>query len=437
MRAVRRVGRHGSRCWASRVAAEGLGRGVRDRRTAALGAAASILLAATTEVPRLLGGLDRLRVPAGAHPDRDASWFATSRWSPANSARMRTAMVARGHDPRWLWQARPIAAAPGALFVRSYERGERVHAAMLARGYTGAMPELARSRPSALGAAGRRRSPRPCGPWRCSRRGTRAAGPATPRAGARSPRSAGVRASASPTRTVPTALRGFDLTVAPGERVAVLGSERRRQDHVRAALQRPAARPARAGRRRRRRAHRPLAARRSAAGSGSCSRTPTTSCSSARCARTSRSARRTSACAATRCDERVTDALARGRGRPPRRPGAAPPLRRGTSPVSRWPPSSRCSPDLLVLDEPTSNLDPAGTPRTARRAGRLPVTQLVVTHDLPFALELCPRAVIVNGGRVVADGPTARPARRRGRCSHANRLELPFGFDPRTATPRG
>jgi cobalt/nickel transport system permease protein len=66
----------------------------------------------------------------------------------AQLGRMRTAMVARAHDPRWLWQAKPIASSAGALFVRSYERGERVHQAMLARGYTGVMPDLVeQSRP--------------------------------------------------------------------------------------------------------------------------------------------------------------------------------------------------------------------------------------------------------------------------------------------------
>ncbi|HRE03653.1 MAG TPA: CbiQ family ECF transporter T component, partial [Ilumatobacteraceae bacterium] len=44
--------------------------------------------------------------------------------------------------PRWLWQARPIAASLGTLFVRSYEHGERVHLAMLSRGFTGSMPSL-------------------------------------------------------------------------------------------------------------------------------------------------------------------------------------------------------------------------------------------------------------------------------------------------------
>ena len=55
--------------------------------------------------------------------------------------RMRTSMTARCHDPRWLWQAKPIASSAGALFVRSYERGERVHQAMLSRGFSGTMPD--------------------------------------------------------------------------------------------------------------------------------------------------------------------------------------------------------------------------------------------------------------------------------------------------------
>jgi cobalt/nickel transport system permease protein len=54
--------------------------------------------------------------------------------------RMRRAMESRAYRPRSLRGARPIAAATGALFVRSYERGERVYLAMASRGYTGAMP---------------------------------------------------------------------------------------------------------------------------------------------------------------------------------------------------------------------------------------------------------------------------------------------------------
>jgi cobalt/nickel transport system permease protein len=64
--------------------------------------------------------------------------------------RTRIAMTARGHDPRWLWQVGPLATAAGALFVRSYERGERVHQAMVARGYDGRMPILDERRATGL-----------------------------------------------------------------------------------------------------------------------------------------------------------------------------------------------------------------------------------------------------------------------------------------------
>lgn len=108
---------------------------------ASLGAATSITLAATTEVPRLLKGFDRLRVPPVL---TQIATFMVRYLEVVTGElqRQRTAMVARGHDPRWLWQVRPIAASLGTLFVRSYERGERVHAAMLARGYDGGMPDL-------------------------------------------------------------------------------------------------------------------------------------------------------------------------------------------------------------------------------------------------------------------------------------------------------
>lgn len=101
----------------------------------------SILLTATTEQDRILTGLERLHVPIvlttiAAFMLRYAALLS------GEMGRMRIAMTARGHDPRWFWQARPMATAAGALFVRSYERGERVHAAMLSRGYTGTMPQL-------------------------------------------------------------------------------------------------------------------------------------------------------------------------------------------------------------------------------------------------------------------------------------------------------
>jgi ABC-type cobalamin/Fe3+-siderophores transport system ATPase subunit len=52
---------------------------------------------------------------------------------------------------------------------------------------------------------------------------------------------------------------------------------------------------------------------------------------------------------------------------------------------------------------------------------------LMVTHDLPYALQLCPRSVILDDGVVVADGPT--PALLTDPVLLArHRLELPFGF---------
>ena len=108
---------------------------------ALLGATVSVLLAATTEVPELLKGMARLRVPT-IFISITSFMVRYMELIVRDLGRMRTAMTARGYRPRWLWQARPIASAAGSMFIRSYERAERVHAAMLARGYTGVMPDV-------------------------------------------------------------------------------------------------------------------------------------------------------------------------------------------------------------------------------------------------------------------------------------------------------
>ncbi|MGN6577151.1 MAG: energy-coupling factor ABC transporter ATP-binding protein [Nocardioides sp.] len=91
-------------------------------------------------------------------------------------------------------------------------------------------------------------------------------------------------------------------------------------------------------------------------------------------------------------------------------------------------------PEILVLDEPSSNLDPASRRELADILRDLDVTVLMVTHDLPYAFELCPRAVVLSDGVVVADGDTYDVLTDDALMA-AHRLELPFGFDPR-ALPR-
>jgi cobalt/nickel transport system ATP-binding protein len=86
-------------------------------------------------------------------------------------------------------------------------------------------------------------------------------------------------------------------------------------------------------------------------------------------------------------------------------------------------------PDVLVLDEPTSNLDPAARRDLADILRSLPVAAVIATHDLPYALELCPRTVVLDDGVVVADGPTADILADADLLA-AHRLELPFGFHP-------
>lgn len=111
---------------------------------AVLGASVSIVLTATTEIPDIIRGLGVLRVPA-LFTSIATFMIRYLELVADELQRMRVAMTARGYDPRWLSQARPIASSAGALFIRSYERGERVHAAMMARGFTGEMPILSRA----------------------------------------------------------------------------------------------------------------------------------------------------------------------------------------------------------------------------------------------------------------------------------------------------
>lgn len=84
-------------------------------------------------------------------------------------------------------------------------------------------------------------------------------------------------------------------------------------------------------------------------------------------------------------------------------------------------------PEILVMDEPSSNLDPASRRELAEIVRSLDVTIVMVTHDLPYALELCERSVILSGGIIVADAPT-REILTNSSLLASHRLELPVGF---------
>ena len=84
-------------------------------------------------------------------------------------------------------------------------------------------------------------------------------------------------------------------------------------------------------------------------------------------------------------------------------------------------------PEILVLDEPSSNLDPASRRELADILRSLDITMIMVTHDLPYALELCERSLILASGIIVADEST-RNILSNEELLKANRLELPVGF---------
>jgi cobalt/nickel transport system permease protein len=109
---------------------------------AAIGAIGAVLLGATTGFPDLLHGLERLRIPRLLTVI--ASFMYRYVFVIADEARrMRAALAARAYRPRHLGQAAALGRMVTALFLRSYERGERVYLSMLARGYSGAMPRFA------------------------------------------------------------------------------------------------------------------------------------------------------------------------------------------------------------------------------------------------------------------------------------------------------
>ena len=85
-------------------------------------------------------------------------------------------------------------------------------------------------------------------------------------------------------------------------------------------------------------------------------------------------------------------------------------------------------PEILVLDEPSSNLDPASRRELADILRSLDITIIMVTHDLPYANELCERALILSGGVIASDGKTSELLRDAALLKK-HRLEHPVGFN--------
>lgn len=107
---------------------------------AVLGTVSAVLLTATTSVPALVRGLEVMRVP------RVLTLIAAFMYRylfviAEELARMRSALASRAYRPRNPLDLAPLGRMVAALFLRSHARGERVYLAMLARGYTGAMPD--------------------------------------------------------------------------------------------------------------------------------------------------------------------------------------------------------------------------------------------------------------------------------------------------------
>ena len=350
-----------------------------------LGVLASLTLAATTEPVAVLAGLRRLRMP-DLIVQIMGFMIRYLDVVTAEMGRMTIGMRSRGCDPRSPRHWPVLARSLGALFIRSYERGERVHLAMLSRGYTGTLPDTTMPHPHRRDAPERSRTdghPRPRRPRPGPRLPRRPPG-AVRRRPARPPAASGSRCSAP---TAPARPRSCCTSTASSPP----GPARSRSPGCRSTRR---------------------TSRRSGAASAWSSRTPTTSCSWPRSARTWRSARPTTGVRGAELERRVVDALeqvgmADFADRPPHHLSFGQRRRVAVATVLAM------EPEILVLDEPSSNLDPASRRELADILRSLDVTVLMVTHDLPYALELCPRvrrAPRRRGGRRRRD---VRPAHRR------------------------
>jgi energy-coupling factor transporter ATP-binding protein EcfA2/energy-coupling factor transporter transmembrane protein EcfT len=94
-----------------------------------------------------------------------------------------------------------------------------------------------------------------------------------------------------------------------------------------------------------------------------------------------------------------------------------------------------CQPRIVALDEPTSNLDPRARRQFLELLKNLPATRIVATHDLELVLELCSRVLLLDGGRLYADGPPEELLADQ-RLMEEHGLEVPLSLRLRAASGR-
>ena len=92
-------------------------------------------------------------------------------------------------------------------------------------------------------------------------------------------------------------------------------------------------------------------------------------------------------------------------------------------------------PQVLLLDEPSMFLDPRGRRELIKLLRSLPVTKIIASHDLELIRETCERAIVLDGGRLIADGPT-RCILGNADLMQAHGLEVPHSLSHHEARNR-
>lgn len=82
-------------------------------------------------------------------------------------------------------------------------------------------------------------------------------------------------------------------------------------------------------------------------------------------------------------------------------------------------------PEMILMDEPSTALDPVNRRTVIHTINKLPQTKLIASHDLDMILDTCQRVILLSHGRIVADGD-AEAILQNKELLEANRMELPF-----------